>query len=219
MKQVDDQTALMVFSDHGFSTFRRTVHLNSWLAENGFMTLTQKVSKDDKEGGGLFQYVDWEKTQAYALGFGSIYLNIKGREKHGIVEAGAEAESVSNAIIETLSKLTDPTDGQRAVKSVYKNKDIYSGDQANNAPDLVVGFEDGFRVSWQTAIGGAPSEIMEDNLKKWSGDHIIDPSIVPGILLTNFSTNTDTPGLMDIAPTVLSCFGMSVEGMDGASLI
>jgi predicted AlkP superfamily phosphohydrolase/phosphomutase len=219
MKQVDDQTALIIFSDHGFSTFRRTVHLNTWLAEKGFMTLTQQVSKDDKEGGGLFQYVDWKKTQAYALGFGSIYLNIKGREKNGIVEAGAEAESVSNAIIEKLTQLTDPGDGQRAVKSVYKNSDIYSGDEVVHGPDLVVGFEDGFRGSWQTAIGGAPAEIMEDNLKKWSGDHIIDPSIVPGILLTNFPTNTDTPCLMDIAPTVLSCFGMSVEGIDGTSLI
>lgn len=82
-----------------------------------------------------------------------------------------------------------------------------------------MGFEDGFRASWQTAIGGAPVEIMEDNLKKWTGDHIIDPSIVPGILLTNFAINSRGPGLMDIAPTVLSCFGMSAEGMDGKTLI
>ncbi len=219
MKQVDDNTALMVFSDHGFSSFRRTVHINSWLVQNGFMTLTKKITKEDKDGGGLFQFVDWKKTSAYALGFGSIYLNIKGREKSGIIEAGAGVDSVSNAIIEKFTKLTDPKDGQHAVRNVYKNRDIYSGSQAGTAPDLIVGFEDGFRASWQTAIGGAPAEIMEDNLKKWTGDHIMDPSVVPGILLTNFATNNNEPSLMDIAPTVLSCFGMSAEGMDGKSLL
>jgi len=219
MKQVDDKTALMVFSDHGFSSFRRSVHVNSWLVQNGFMTLTKKITKEDKDGGGLFQFVDWKKTSAYALGFGSIYLNIKGREKNGIVEAGTGTDAVSNAIIEKFTKLTDPKDGQRAVRNVYKNRDIYSGSQAGNSPDLIIGFEDGFRASWQTAIGGAPVDIMEDNLKKWSGDHIIDPSIVPGILLTNFAINSSEPGLMDIAPTVLSCFGMTAEGMDGKTLI
>jgi len=186
--------------------------------QNGFMTLTKEITNEDKDGGGLFQYVDWKKTSAYALGFGSIYLNIKGREKNGIVGDGPEADSVSNDIIEKFTKLTDPKDGQRAVRNVYKNKDIYSGEQAVHAPDLIVGFEDGFRTSWQTAIGGAPPELMGDNLKKWTGDHIIDPSVVPGILLTNFAINRE-PGLMDIAPTVLSCFGMTVEGMDGKTLI
>lgn len=219
MKQVDDNTALMVFSDHGFSSFRRTVHINTWLVQNGFMTLTKKITKDDKDGGGLFQYVDWKKTQAYALGFGSIYLNIKGREKHGIVEAGADVDSVSNAITDKLAGLTDLKDGRRSVRNVYRNKSIYSGNQASQSPDLIVGFEDGFRASWQTAIGGAPAEIMEDNLKKWTGDHIFDPSVVPGILLTNFVTNNNSPSLMDIAPTVLSCFGMHADGMDGKSLL
>ncbi|MEW6602664.1 MAG: nucleotide pyrophosphatase, partial [Nitrospirota bacterium] len=190
-----------------------------WLVQNGFMTLTKNITKEDKEGGGLFQFVDWKKTSAYALGFGSIYLNIKGREKNGIVEPGTSADSVANAVIEKFTKLSDPKDGQRAVRNVYKSRDIYSGDQTSNSPDLVVGFEDGYRTSWQTAIGGAPFELMEDNLKKWSGDHIVDPSIVPGILLSNFTINSKEPGLMDIAPTVLSCFGMAAEGMDGKTLI
>ncbi len=218
-KAVDDKTALMVFSDHGFSTFRRTVHINSWLVQNGLMTLTRKVSKEDREGGGLFEYVDWKKTQAFALGFGSIYLNIKGREKQGIVESGPDADALSDRIVNELVKLTDPKDGQSAVKNVYKRNSIYSGSRVNDAPDLVVGFQDGFRSSWQTAIGGAPAEIIEDNLKKWSGDHIVDPSIVPGILLTNFTMTRDNPALIDIAPTVLSCFGMSAEDMEGKPLI
>ncbi|MBI4688646.1 MAG: alkaline phosphatase family protein [Nitrospirae bacterium] len=219
MKAVDDKTAIMVFSDHGFSTFRRGVHLNSWLVENGFMTLTRKVEKSDKEGGGLFQYVDWKKTHTYALGFGSIYLNIKGRERDGIVENGSKAEALLSDISGKLSKLSDPKDGRQAVKNVYKSNAIYSGDNGGKSPDIVVGFQEGFRASWQTAVGGAPAEIFEDNLKKWTGDHIIDPSIVPGIFLSNFKVNKDTPDLMDIAPTVLSCFGMNASDMEGKSLL
>jgi predicted AlkP superfamily phosphohydrolase/phosphomutase len=219
MKAVDDKTALMVFSDHGFTTFRRSVHLNSWLAQQGLLTLKQKVSSDDKDGGGLFQYVDWNKSHAYALGFGSIYLNIKGREKNGTLKSGEEAESISDKICRELVKMKDPENGQPAVKNVYKSGQIYSGGQAGSAPDLVVGFSDGYRGSWQTAIGGSPAHIMEDNMKKWSGDHIVDPSIVPGILLTNFPINKERPHQMDIAPTVLSCFGMAEDSMEGESMI
>ncbi len=218
MKKVDSETALIVFSDHGFTTFRRTVHLNSWLVENGFMTLTRKIDKDDKEGGALFKYVDWKKTRAFALGFGSIYLNLRGRERNGIVEPGVEAESVLSEIIEKLGKLKDPKDGMSIVKKVYKNSDIYSGKELSASSDLILGFEDGFRSSWQTAIGGAPFNLVDDNLKKWSGDHIVDPSLVPGILFTNFKVERDNPDLRDIAPTVLQCFGMSTDIMEGKSL-
>jgi predicted AlkP superfamily phosphohydrolase/phosphomutase len=217
-KHVDNQTALICFSDHGFSTFRRTVHINTWLAQNGYLKLTKTITKNDKDGGALFEYVDWSKTQAYAVGFGSIYLNLKGREKKGIVEPGSEADAVADKIIKEMGELTDPADGQPAVKKIYRSSDIYSGSQAMHAPDLVVGFADGYRSSWQTAIGGAPPELVEDNLKKWSGDHIVDPSVVPGILLTNFTINTESPHQIDIAPTVLACFGMKADDMEGKSL-
>lgn len=219
IRQVDNKTALMVFSDHGFCTFRRAVHINTWLVQNGFMTLTRKASPDDKDGGGLFQNVDWKNTKAYALGFGSIYLNIKGRERQGVVERGPDAASVADQITDKLVRLTDPKDAQPAIKRVYKNNDIYSGGEINNSPDIVVGFQDGFRTSWQTAVGGSPEEIFSDNLKKWSGDHIVDPSVVPGIFLTNFKINNARPTLMDIAPTVLSCFGMSASDMEGKTLL
>ncbi|MBI4847156.1 MAG: alkaline phosphatase family protein [Nitrospirae bacterium] len=218
MEKLDEDTAFIAFSDHGFSTFRRVVHLNSWLVENGFMKLKQKVSVDDKEGGPLFQHVDWKNTKAFSVGFGSIYLNMKGREKQGIVDPG-EADSIIGMISDKLFNLADEEKGRRAIKNIYRSRDIYSGGQLNNAPDIVVGFEDGYRASWQTAIGGAPHNIFDDNLKKWSGDHIVDPSIVPGILLTNFTVNHGTPSQMDIAPTVLACFGLASDGMEGKSLI
>lgn len=219
LEKVDDNTMLMVFSDHGFTTFRRSVHLNSWLVQNGFMKLTKEIASDDKEGGPLFQFVDWKNTRAFSLGFGSIYLNLEGREKNGIVKTGKEAEDVADKIISGLVQLKDPDTDQPSIKKVYKRDEIYSGNQSSDAPDLVVGFENGYRASWQTAIGGAPAILMEDNLKKWSGDHIVDPSLVPGILLTNFKPGKTEPSLMDIAPTVLSCFGMSSPDMKGESLL
>jgi predicted AlkP superfamily phosphohydrolase/phosphomutase len=216
---IDDETALMTFSDHGFSTFRRTVHINRWLVEKGFMKLTKKVEKEDKEGGGLFQYVDWSRTHAYALGFGSVYLNIKGREKQGILQSGTEAEALMEKLSEGLKELKDPKDGRKAVKNVYTCSDIYTENKMSKSPDLVIGFQEGYRASWQTAIGGTPYHIFEDNLKKWSGDHIVDPSLVPGIFFSNFKIGSDKPHQMDIAPTVLSCFGMPAPGMEGKSLI
>lgn len=219
MKNVDESTAIMTFSDHGFSSFRRGVHLNSWLVENGFMKLDRKVDKKDKEGGSLFNYVDWENTYAYALGFGSIYLNMKGREKHGIVAPGAQSRAVLKDISGKLIKLHDSRYGQSSVKNVYMSDNIYSGGHIDKSPDIVVGFNEGYRASWQTALGGSPSGIIEDNATKWSGDHIVDPSIVPGFILTNFKTNHDNPNLMDIAPTVLSCFGMSTPDIEGKTLI
>ncbi len=218
LEKIDDNTALIAFSDHGFNTFRRVVHLNSWLVDNGYMTLKQKVSPDDKEGGPLFQYVDWKRTKAYSVGFGSIYINMKGRESQGVVDPD-EADSIMDEISAGLLSLLDIKDGRQVIRKVYKSREIYSGSQMDNAPDLVVGFEEGFRASWQTAIGGVPPVIFDDNLKKWNGDHIMDPSIVPGILLTNFKVNHETPSLLDIYPTVLSCFKINHGGTEGRSLI
>jgi len=219
MKNVDESTAIMTFSDHGFRPSEEPFISNTWLAENGFMKLNRKAEKNDKEGGSLFQNVDWENTSAYALGFGSIYLNMKGREKYGIVTPGAHSRSVLTEISGKLIKLHDSKYGQSSVKNVYISEKIYSGAQVDKSPDIVVGFNEGYRASWQTALGGSPSEIIEGNAAKWSGDHIVDPSVVPGFMLTNFKTNHDNPNLMDIAPTVLACFGLSSPDIEGKSLL
>jgi len=219
LKNIDGQTAVMAFSDHGFSTFRRAVHINRWLAEKGFLNLRHKTADDKKGSGPLFQDVDWGSTYAYSLGFGSIYLNLRGREKNGVVNAGSEARSVLDKLAGGLSGLKDPLNGVRVVKRPYISESIYSGKQMDTSPDMIVGFNNGYRASWQTALGGAPANIFDDNLNKWSGDHIMDPSVVPGIILGNFSTTRGTPGLMDVAPTVLTCFGLTAPDIQGKSLI
>lgn len=215
---VDKKTVIIILSDHGFASFRRAVHLNSWLAQNGFMVLNQ--SPRDREGGPLFKHVVWEKTKAYALGFSSIYLNLRGRERKGIVNEGDEAQAVKEEITDALVQLKDPKTGQRVIKGIYDREDLYRGPYTREAPDLIVGFQPDYRVSWQTAIGGAPEEVFEDNLKKWGGDHLVDPHYVPGIFLINQKITVQNPSVIDIAPTILRCFQISKpKDMEGNSLL
>ncbi len=208
LSAVDDRTALMVCSDHGFGGYRRSVHLNTWLKENGFLKLTTKNFPDAPDGGAMFQFVDWSKTYAYSLGLGSIYLNKKNREKNGEV-SDHDALKVLNDLVSKLLKFKDIDSGQPVVSNAYRGIDIYQGEQMEFAPDLVVGFNDGYRASWQTALGGTPPCLMEDNLEKWTGDHIFDPALIPGILFTNFSIPHKKPSVTDIAPLILSSLGLT----------
>lgn len=218
MDQTSKDATIIVLSDHGFGSFRRVVHLNSWLYKNDYLQFKQswKPSEDNE----FFTGVDWQKTKAYALGLSGIYINQRGRENHGIVEPGMETEKLKSEIIKKLQDLTDPKTGTKAIRKVYKKEEIFYGHYTQNAPDLVVGFNIGHRVSWQTALGGTPAEIFEDNRKKWSGDHIFDPDLVPGILLMNKKINSPDPRIIDLAPTILNLLGVEApERMDGKSLL
>ncbi len=216
LDSVDQKTIIIVLSDHGFTTFRRAVHLNSWLVENGLMVL-DKHRGDEEDA--LFKNVIWERTKAYALGFSSIYINLRDREGKGIVTPGDEADALKKKIRETLVQLRDPKTDKPVIKDVYTKEDLYSGPFINEAPDLIIGFHPGYRTSWQTAVGGTPEGIFEDNLKKWSGDHLVDPNYVPGILLANQKISIPCPSLIDIAPTILRCLNIpKPEDMEGNSL-
>ncbi|MBA3064253.1 hypothetical protein FP803_02335 [Candidatus Woesearchaeota archaeon] len=217
LNKIDNQTALMIFSDHGFTSFERAVSINTWLVENGFMILTDEYDGNDE--GALFKFVDWSKTKAYSAGFAGIYINFKGREGQGIVEEN-EKEEIMNDIIKKLEDFKDPKNNKNVVTHAYKREEIYHGDYVKDAPDIVIGFEPGYRMSWQSAIGGLTQEIVTDNLKKWDGDHIVDPSHVPGVLFTNFKTNNENPSLIDIAPTALSLLNLDMpKEIDGMNLL
>ncbi len=217
MDKVDEKTLLIVCSDHGFTSFRKAVHLNTWLARNGFMTLKKEPSASDTQGGPLFQNVDWKSTKAYAMGLGGIYINLKDREGEGTVSR-EEYPKVVSAVRDRLLEFSDPATKEKVVKAAYPRNDIYKGRFVEDAPDLVVGFNDGYRMSWQTAIGGAPALLIEENNQKWTGDHCMDPSLVPGVLFMNRKIDPESPSVLDIAPTVLKYFGLSAD-MDGRSLI
>jgi len=209
-----EEALLLVISDHGFNKFCYGVDLNRWLEENGYLKL-----KEDGRGKKNLAGVDWSGTRAYAIGLAGIYLNLQGREAQGIVEPTAEATKLRREIAAKLAELVNPLDNQPAVKQVYIAPEIYKGPYKNEAPDLLVGYHKGCRASWQTAIGEVTDKIFYDNTKAWSGDHCIDPSLVPGVLFCNRPISTDNPRMIDIAPTVLEMFGVDVpDYMDGKPL-
>ena len=217
LDRMDNRTSLIIFSDHGFTSFERAASINTWLAENGYMELKQEPTEED--AGELFKHVDWSRTKAYSLGFASIFINLKGREGKGIVEPG-EKDGLIREIISKLGNLTDPKTGNKVISNLYAGEDIYEGDHVADAPDIVIGFERGYRMSWQNAVGGSTREIFKDNDEEWKGDHLVDGILVPGVVFTNFRISKKEPTLMDIAPTLLALLGLDVPGdMDGSSMV
>ena len=207
-------TVLMIISDHGFNTFRYGVDLNRWLEENGYLKV-----KDGPRDKKYLAAIDWSQTRAFAIGLAGIFLNLKGREAQGIVETGAEADKLRDEIAEKLAELTDPVRKQKAVKQVYNALKVYRGPYKGEAPDLLVGYDRGYRASWETAVGQVTDKIFHDNTKAWSGDHCIDHTLVPGVLFCNRPITTERPRLMDVGPTVLDMFGVEVPRyMDGKAL-
>jgi len=217
LAHADDRTLVIVLSDHGFNSFQRGVHLNTWLHDRGLLALTSGL-RPGADAGDFLRAVDWGRTKAYALGIGSVYLNLTGREAHGIVAAG-DARSVADEIAAGLTGLVDQDRGAVAVRGVSRRDEVYVGAYADESPDLMVRFASGYRASWATALGGIPAGHFEDNDKKWAGDHIIDPSLVPGVLFMNrpFGENAR---LVDMAPTILAALGVPRDPiMEGQSLL
>jgi predicted AlkP superfamily phosphohydrolase/phosphomutase len=211
-----EKGALFVMSDHGFKSFRRGVNLNSWLRQNGYLNLVE----GKKASGEWFKDVDWDRTKAYALGLGGVYLNLKDRESRGVVAPGAEAGALKAELVRKLSALRDGPNGPAAVTNVYDRDDVYAGPYKDNAPDLIIGYNEGYRASWDGVTGVVNDVVIEDNAKAWSGDHCIDPALVPGVLFSNLKLKTASPSIMDVAPTALELFGVAPPAhMDGRGLV
>lgn len=218
LEYADDETLFVALSDHGMNSFQRGVHLNTWLHSNGLLSLRNGM-RPGEEAGDFFHSVDWERTKAYAVGLGGLYLNLKGREERGIVDAD-EAEALKRSISRGLTGLRDDVPNRVAIRSIVAREQIYNGPYVNEAPDMLVNFSEGYRVSWTTALGGVPEGHFENNVKKWGGDHIIDPTLVPGVLFMNRAIGSDEPSLLDMAPTILTALGVpNGPVMEGDSLL
>ena len=202
MPYVNERTALIVMSDHGFKAFRRGINLNAWLKEEGYLFL-----KEGAEAGEWFEGVDWSRTKAYALGLGGIFLNLKGREREGIVSRD-EAAALVDEIKSKLSGLKDPETGHVGIKDVYAGREVYTGPYTMEGPELIMGCNAGYRASWEAATGIVTDEVFTDNTKAWSGDHCVDPTVVPATLISNRNITADHPSITDIAPTILDLFGI-----------
>ncbi len=212
------EDTLFVVSDHGFQTFRRQVHLNNWLAQEGYLAL-KPLTKDNRNA---LMFVDWAKTRAYALGLGFIYLNLQGREPNGIVSRD-EARELMDEIRKKLLRAEDPDGGGRICNEVYVPRDIHSGEHLGLEADLIPGFRPPYRVGWSTSSGGLSAQneggvytagpICSDNDSNWSGDHVsMALADVPGVFFCNRKVALPKEGVraLQIAPTVLRLLGVPV---------
>jgi len=209
-KKLRPNDALIVLSDHGFCSFKRGVNLNTWLKEEGYLHLKE----DREESGDWFEGVDWERTKAFSIGLTGMFLNRRGREAQGIVEAGDEARALKREMIGKLKSLTDPADDRRVIREVYDAEEIYDGPYGEDAPDLLIGYSRGYRNSWEAAVGRVTADVIIDNTRSWSGDHCVDPKVVPGVLFTDrkLPRTRPLPKMEDLAPTILDLLGVEPPG-------
>jgi hypothetical protein len=206
LEHADKDTAVFVLSDHGFCSFRRGVNLNAWLHKNGYLALAG-------------DQIDWCRTRAYTVGLGGLYLNVRGREEHGVVDP-KDTSALTNELISRLAGLRDEDSGEIGIRNVYASTAICRGPYPDAAPDLIVGYARGYRASWDAALGKVSPCVFEDNVKAWSGDHCVDPALVPGVLFSNRKLDAEDPGIEDMAPTALRLFGIQPpEWMEGKSVI
>jgi predicted AlkP superfamily phosphohydrolase/phosphomutase len=206
---------LIVMSDHGFAEFRRAVHLNRWLMREGYLTLDLPFNTGDEEG---FAHVDWAATRAYSAGLNGVYINLAGRERNGIVTR-SERDALVDEIVRRLEALRDPQTGEAVVARAYRARDVYSGEAVEGAPDIVVGWNRGYRSSWQTALGAVPHDVFEDNTDEWRGDHCIAAHLAPGVFLSNRKAQARDLRLEDLTVTLLHEYGVPAgAGMTGRAV-
>jgi len=217
LRKADRDTVILVMSDHGFNTFRRGFNLNTWLLQNGYHRLQRPWKQEESS---FFDNTDWTKTRAYGMGLSCLYINERGREGQGTVAPGPDKDNLVREIARKLEALTDPVTGERVVLKAFVSKDAYRGKNLEMAPDIVLGFNRGYRISWQSPLGGFPKEVLQDNTQKWSGDHMSAPDVLPGIAFTNRKFTAEAPALHDLTASVLGVFGVEKpEDMIGRNVL
>lgn len=202
---IDDDTTLIIMSDHGFAPFYWGVNLNTWLLEQGYIKLKDSTIQSHVP---FFGNVDWTKTKAYALGLNGLYVNLKGREPEGIVGPGSDYQALLNHLEKDLLAAVDPRNGNNPVSSVVQTHRDFAGAHVDLGPDIIVGYNRGYRTTAESGLGEFPREIFVDNMDEWSADHSVDSRVVPGVLLTNKKITLDEPALHDVTVAVLAEYGI-----------
>ncbi|MFP4502283.1 MAG: alkaline phosphatase family protein [Candidatus Hydrogenedentota bacterium] len=213
MQKLGPDDLLMILSDHGFHSFRYGFSVNTWLIENGYLAVKGGAEYTDTK---YLQGYDWSKTKAYGLGLGMIFLNREGREKEGTVPDG-EVPALLDEIQSKLLAVTDPNTGDKVFNNVYTFPNP-EGEAMADAPDIQLGYAEGYQTTKGSAAGAAPEELFSVNDDKWSGEHASsDVATTAGIFFTNKRVETD-PQLRDLGVTALEYLGATVpaefEGKD-----
>ncbi|MCW5981656.1 MAG: alkaline phosphatase family protein [Bryobacteraceae bacterium] len=212
----DNDTVVLICSDHGFAQFGRQFHLNTWLRDQGYLTLTSEGNLKDKTA---ITDIDWEKTAAYGIGFNGLYINQEGREWAGRVGPG-KREDLVERISKELEQIVDPETGKRPVAKVYRREDLYTGEFTFEMPDLLVGYTPGYRSSSGSVLGETGKPLIDINPWAWSGDHSMAKDLVPGCLFSSVPLQGEAPNIVDLPVTILDYFGFEKPPqMTGRSLL
>ncbi len=204
-EQLGRDDLLLVMSDHGFKPLDRFVDLNAWFEQQGLLSRTPEGK------------VDGPGTSVFALGLAGIHLHRQDRHPQGTLTA-EQAAQLKQRLCQELPELVDPKTGKKPIVAVLDAGEIYSGPYRDRAPDLVVGYEVGYRISKSAARGEVGSDVFVDNTTHWCGDHCLHPSRVPGVLLSNRPLRSGAH-LRDLAPTILEALGVPApEFFEGSSL-
>ena len=213
----------LVCSDHGFQSFRKQMHVNNWLVEEGYIALKPGLSPSQSA---LLGFVDWSKTRAYSLGMGFVYVNLEGREPLGIVPVG-ERDALLQELVAKLEAATDAETGAKYFNAVYRTDEIHSGEHVDLEGDLILGFAPPYRVSWSSSAGGlnitqdengltVPGAMVTDNESTWSGGHVsMAVPDVAGVFLCNRPVTVPESGVrsLHLAPTILERLGVGIPAV------
>lgn len=206
IRRAGPEATVIVVSDHGFASWRRSFNLNTWLKDNGYLTPTRdRLPESNSASLGA---IDWTRTRAYGLGLNGLYINVRGRERWGAVDEKARAALVDEIRQKLLSTI-DPATGRPVVtKALAREQAFRETRHMEDAPDLLIGYGEGMRVSNESALGRMSATEIMNNTLEWSGDHCMDPDAVPGILLTSRRLRVPATSLAQVARAVLAEFGI-----------
>jgi predicted AlkP superfamily phosphohydrolase/phosphomutase len=215
LKKLDGDTTLLVMSDHGFAPFYRAFNLNTWLRQTGYLSLADR----GQQGATPLDGINWDASRAYGLGLNGLYLNMRGRERFGIVQPDADGDRLAAEIATRLLEVRDPRSGHQVVGRGFRAQEGFKGAALAQAPDLIVGYSRGYRIAWESVLGQDTNQLIADNTDKWSGDHAMASELVPGVLLATRKISARQPNLADLAPTILAALGAPrAVGMEGSTV-
>jgi len=213
LQKIEDDVTILIISDHGFAPYYKKFNLNTWLYKEGYIKMNREWNQEKHK---FFETLNWSETKAYGLGINSLYINLRGREITGIVD-GFEKLELLKEIKEKLLMIKDPETGKNVIKNVYIVNELYPNSDLENMPDMIIGYASGYRCSDESALGEFPKGILKVNTDKWSGDHCMDYTEVPGILISNKKITKDKCYLYDVTPTILKEYNINTpEHMKGS---